>query len=135
MATAGMNEWTTPGLETEISGRLMRGSLGLRWVARQFQTGGSGAIELLLLSGLGVQHFTFDAGRTTSKLTRPEITIGFAVQGRSFRSPRLAFRIDMRAAFTPSDNESALVSCSGTPWRTKSATCSNASRGTPIAAS
>jgi len=115
LATSGLNDWTTPGLETEITGRLVRGSLGLRWVARQFQTGSSGAIELLLLSGLGIQHFNLEDERTTSsaKLTRPEITVGFAIQGRSFRKPRLAFRIDMRAAFTPSDSESALVSCSG----------------------
>lgn len=113
IATSGMEVWTTPTILTKIDGRLVRGNLGLRWIARQFQTDRSGALELLLLSGLGVQRFKYDDPRHGGRLTRPEVSVGFAIQGRSFRSPRLAFRIDVRAVFTPSDSESALVSCSG----------------------
>jgi hypothetical protein len=109
VATSGMDEWTTPALESEINGRLLRGSLGLRWIARQFTPAPAGAIELLLLAGLGAQRFDFDDGR----LIRPEVALGFGVQIRKFENPRLAFRLDARAVFTPNNRESALVSCRG----------------------
>jgi hypothetical protein len=112
LATSALDKWTT-STDTSIDGRLLRGNLGLRWIARQFQVSSSGAIELILLSGLGAQRFNFDDSGDRSRLTRPEILVGFGLQGRSFRKPRLAFRLDVRAVFTPNDRESALVSCSG----------------------
>jgi hypothetical protein len=109
VATSGMDEWTTPALESRIDGRLLRGSLGLRWIARQFSPDSGGAIELLLVSALGAQRFDFDEGR----LIRPEVSLGFGVQIRKFRQPRLAFRFDVRAVFTPNNRESTLVACRG----------------------
>lgn len=110
VATSGMDEWTTPATEARIDGRLLRGSLGLRWIARQFSPDSAGAIELFLQSALGAQRFDFEDGRG---VTRPEVAVGFGVQIRKFHKPRLAFRLDARAVFTPNDRESALVACRG----------------------
>lgn len=113
VATSGMNEWTAPALESRVDGRLLRGMLGARWVARQFQFNSSGGLELVLLGGLGIQRFAFEGDVVDGRLTRPEITAGFGLQGRSFRRPRIAFRLDARAVFTPNSAESSLVACRG----------------------
>ncbi len=109
VATSGMDAWGTPALE-EQDGRLVRGSLGLRWVARQFSPSRAVGIELLLLSALGAQRFAFD---DNARLTRPEVSLGFGMQIRRFEKPRLTFRLDARAVFTPNDRKSSLVACRG----------------------
>jgi hypothetical protein len=110
IASTGRNDWTTPAADTDIDGKLARGGIGLRWLARQFQVDTSGGLELFLLSALGFQRFYFDDGR----LTRPEVALGFGLQGRTYKRPRLAFRLDARVLFTPNDRESVLVACRGT---------------------
>ena len=111
VATAGLEQWTTPAADTRIDGRVARGGLGLRWLARQFAPGSGGGVELVLTSQVGAQRFYFaDGGR----LTRPEVALGFGIQGRGYRRPRLAFRLDVRLLFTPNGRESALVACSRT---------------------
>jgi len=110
IASTGMNDWTTPAVETRVNGRLVRGGVGLRWIARQFAPDESGGVELFLLSALGAQRFYFEDG---GRLSRPEIALGFGIQGRVFSGPRIAFRFDVRAVFTPNSRESALVACRG----------------------
>ncbi len=110
IATAGLDDWTTPALKTRVDGRLLRGDLGVRWIARQFSPDSSGALEMFMLAALGAQRFTFE---NDDRLTRPEVSLGFGLQGRMFSRPRLAFRLDIRAVFTPNDHESALVACRG----------------------
>jgi hypothetical protein len=91
-----------------IDGHVWRGAIGARWLARQFTPDDSAGIELFLLSLVGMQHFHYDGG---AKLSRPEVALGAGVQLRVYRKPRLAFRIDVRILFTPSDPDSALVAC------------------------
>lgn len=110
IATSSMSDWTTPATEMDIDGSLLRGGIGARWLARQFMPDDSGGIELVLHSLLGVQRFYFDDG---SRLLRPELAVGAGVQGRVYRRPRLAFRIEARVLFTPNDRETALVACRG----------------------
>lgn len=109
-ATAGMTDETTGAGEARIGGRVVRGGLGARWLARQFRPDRKGGIELFLLSLVGAQHYSFEG---TTRLTRPELAFGVGVQGRSFRRPRLTFRLDARVLFTPNDSEGALVGCRG----------------------
>jgi hypothetical protein len=109
VASADRNDWTAPAADTRIDGRMLRGALGLRWLARQFRPDSGGGIELFLSSLLGLQRFYFDDGR----LTRPELGLGFGIQARIYKRPKVAFRIDVRVLFTPNDNESELVSCRG----------------------
>lgn len=110
IASAGYDAPTADDPVARIEGRMVRGGLGLRWLARQFAPNSSAGIELFLLSALGAQRFYFTDG---GRLTRPEVALGFGIQGRVFRKPRLAFRIDARAVFTPNNRESALVACRG----------------------
>ena len=94
-ATAGINAWTENAVDSRIQGHVLRGGLGARWLARQFRPDDSGGIELYLVSVVGAQRFRFD----TMRETRPEVGFGFGLQGRSFRRPRLAFRLEARVLF------------------------------------
>ncbi len=94
--------------EERISGHVWRGTVGARWLARQFMPDSSGGIELFLLSLAGLEHYHYDGG---SKLTRPEVAFGVGIQGRVYKKPRLAFRLDMRLLFTPDEEDSAFVRC------------------------
>jgi hypothetical protein len=91
-----------------IDGHVWRGALGARWLARQFMPDSSAGIELFLLSLVGMEHYHYAGG---AKLTRPEIALGAGIQLRGYRKPRIAFRIDIRLLFTPSEPDSALVAC------------------------
>lgn len=102
-ATASRSAWTTGALEMTIGGRMLRGGLGARWLARQFRPDSHGGIELFLLSTLGAHRYYFDDGM---RLTRPELGVGFGMQGRLYKRPRLAFRLDVRVLFMPSGDES-----------------------------
>jgi hypothetical protein len=95
----------------DVVGSVVRGALGARWVARQFAFDSAGALELLLLGTLGLERYAFDGSTVDGRLVRPEIGVGFGLQGRSFRKPRLAFRIDVRALFTPNTRESSVIGC------------------------
>jgi hypothetical protein len=100
---------STPSTERmRIDGHVWRGALGARFLARQFMPDSSGGIELFLLSLVGMEHFHYSGG---SKLTRPEVALGMGVQGRVYKKPHLAFRLDVRLLFTPNDSDSALVAC------------------------
>jgi hypothetical protein len=102
-ATAGLDAWTTGVADMRVDGRMLRGGLGTRWLARQFRDG-SGAIELFLSSLVGVQRFSLDDG---TRLTRPEIAVGFGLQGRMLERPRFGFRLDARVLFTPHRDDEA----------------------------
>jgi hypothetical protein len=94
-----------------IVGSVMRGALGARWIARQFQLDSKAALELLLLGTVGLKRFAFDADALDGRLVRPEVGVGFGLQMRAFRRPRLGFRIDVRALFTTRRDESSIVVC------------------------
>ncbi|HUS26991.1 MAG TPA: hypothetical protein VMZ53_00725 [Kofleriaceae bacterium] len=99
-----------PSLDMGIEGKVIRGDIGVRWLARQFRPDSGGGIELFLLSALGAQRFYFSDG---GRLSRPELAAGFGMQVRTYKRPRLAFRFDARILFTPNSNESSLVQCRG----------------------
>jgi hypothetical protein len=83
-----------------VHGRMAQAGGGARWLARQFRPSSRGGIELFLLSRLGVQRFYLDDG---TRVGRPELAIGFGIQARVYKRPRLAFRLDARILLTPSD--------------------------------
>lgn len=91
-----------------IDGRMLSGGLGLRWLARQFRPDSSGGVELFLLSRAGLQRFYLDDG---TRLGRPELAFGFGLQGRIYKRPRIAFRLDARILLTPNSNEAELAAC------------------------
>jgi hypothetical protein len=91
-----------------VGGRMLDGGLGARWLARQFRPESGGGVELFLQALAGAQRYFLER---TARLTRPVLAFGFGLQGRLYRRPRLAFRIDARLLFTPSGREDALVAC------------------------
>ena len=99
-----------PSTSESITGRMVSGGAGLRWLARQFRPGEGGGIELFLLSRLGYERFYLRDG---SRLGRPEIALGFGLQGRMYKRPRIAFRLDMRVLLTPNDRDEELAVCRG----------------------
>jgi hypothetical protein len=97
---------TVPNMLDKIGGKMAHAGLGTRWIARQFRPDRAGGIELFLLSRLGLQRFYLDDG---ARVGRPELAVGFGIQGRKYKRPRLAFRLDARVLFTPSDREADCV--------------------------
>lgn len=89
--------------DMRVDGRLWRGGLGARWLARQFRPDSSGGVELFLHSLVGAQRYRYDDG---VKTTRPEVSLGFGIQVRGYNKPRFAFRIDMRVLFTARTEDS-----------------------------
>jgi len=99
---------TTVTTPIPIGGRMAHAGVGARWIARQFRPDSGGGVELYLLSRLGLQRFYLaDGGR----VGRPELAIGFGLQGRLYKRPRLAFRLDFRILLAPTDRES--LACRG----------------------
>lgn len=84
----------------KTTGRMASGGAGLRWLARQFRPASGGGIELFLSSRVGYERFYFSDG---TRLGRPELALGFGLQGRMYKRPRFAFRLDMRVLLTPSE--------------------------------
>lgn len=93
---------------TAATGRMAQLGIGARWLARQFRPDGGGGVELFLLSRLGMQRFYLDDG---TRLGRPELAIGFGVQGRLYKRPRIAFRLDARVLMSPNDREACRPDC------------------------
>jgi hypothetical protein len=109
IATATLTDDTAALIaDRQIDGRMARAAGGVRWLARQFAPASAGGFELFLAGMVGMHRYYFDDG---GRLTRPEVALGVGIQGRAYRSPRFAFRIDARVVFTPSEREAQLGSC------------------------
>lgn len=109
IATSSMTAGTTGTSAMDVGGSMAHGGLGARWLARQFRPDSGAGVELYLLSRVGVERFHLEDVR----LIRPELALGFGLQVRLFSRPRLAFRLDARVLYTPSDPDDALVACTG----------------------
>jgi hypothetical protein len=95
--------------DTVVGGRMVHAGFGARWIARQFRPDAGGGIELFLLGRGGLQRFYLDDG---TRLGRPELAVGFGIQGRLYKRPRIAFRLDLRVLLAPNDRDDVLVACS-----------------------
>lgn len=110
LSTTSRNLPNAPSDAMAVGGKMLHGALGVRWLARQFRPDEGGGIELFLTSMLGAQRFYFSDG---GRLTRPELAVGFGLQVRTYKRPRIGFHLDARIVFTPNDRESSLVRCVG----------------------
>jgi hypothetical protein len=108
LATTGVNSWTAPAADTRVDGAMMRGGLGVRWIAAQFVPDPSGAVELAFETFAGIERYTWHDG---SRLRRPDLGVGVATQIRIARPFHLTFRIGMRVVFAPSDRDGPWVAC------------------------
>jgi len=97
----------------QLNGRMLHGGIGVRWLARQLRDSNKvGGLELFLQSIAGVQRFYFNDG---TRLLRPELAVGFGMQARAFRRPRLAVRFDLRA-LVASGNDTGFMGGIGVAW-------------------
>ena len=108
LATTGVNSWTMPAADTRVDGGMMRGGLGLRWIAAQFVPDSSAAIELVFDTFAGIERYSWHDG---GRLRRPDLGVGVATQVRIARPFHLTFRLGMRIMFAPSDRDGLWVSC------------------------
>lgn len=115
LATASIDTWTAGAGEMRVGGRMVRGGLGMRWLARQFRRDDGAGIELFLLSLVGAERYDLD---NMPRVTRPELAFGVGLQGRSFHRPRFAFRIDARMLYTPEgdDDSTGFMGGIGFAW-------------------
>lgn len=111
IATASVGSWTMSALDSHIDGWMGRAGAGVRWLARQFRPDPDGTIELYLDAFAGVERFWWHDG---TRITRPDVGVGFGTQVRMLEFHNLTTRIDVRLVFTPTDRDSALISCRGT---------------------
>lgn len=104
------------GVEDDrISGHAYRGAAGLRWIARSFELGDKGAIDLHFEGFAGYSRLIF-AG---NHVGRPELGLGVGYQIRAFFKGGdllngFAFRISARVVFSPASNREETVACRGT---------------------
>jgi hypothetical protein len=96
-----------------IHGRAVRGGAGVRWLARSFEIGRNGAIDMHLEGFGGVERMRFDG---MSRLWRPDLGVGVGYQVRGFwkhNKRHVAFRVSARLYFAPTDRDVTAV-CRGT---------------------
>lgn len=91
------------------SGRMLRGALGVRWIARSWQIDRSAAVEMPFEAVAGAQRVSWD----DQVLVRPEIAVGTGIQIRAFQRPRFTVRFGMRVVWTPPDDAAVAMRCTG----------------------
>lgn len=96
--------------EYDAHGWTGRGGAGVRWLARQFVPDPDGAVELYLEAFTGIERYWWQDG---GELTRPDLGAGIGMQVRAWSFHGLTMRLGMRVVFTPTDRDTALVSCRG----------------------
>lgn len=97
----GSVAWVALGTEQVVTGVMARGGLGARWIARSFELGDSGALEMTIGGLAGASKIWWDQG---GELVRPEFGFGVGIQMRKFHRPRTTFRFDLRVFFAPTDD-------------------------------
>jgi hypothetical protein len=102
------------GASDGIAGRKLRGGLGVRWLARSFELGTRGAIDMHLEGVAGVSRTELDG---MDRVVRPDLGAGVGYQIRAFYGRRQArqagFRVSARILFAPPDRESVIAACAG----------------------
>jgi len=92
-----------------VSGRMLHGAAGVRWIARQFRPESSAGAELFFMGLGGVERFYFDDG---ARVLRANASLGVGVQVRGYKRPHIALRMDGRIVFFRDDH---MTTSSGSP--------------------
>jgi hypothetical protein len=107
-------QWGHLGPDDEIDGRRVRGGLGVRWLARSFELGTRGAIDMHLEAVAGMSRYDFDG---MDRIVRPDLGVGVGYLIRAFGHMRVnqaGLRVSARIFFAPTDRESVMAACAGT---------------------
>jgi hypothetical protein len=96
-------------------GRQIRGGLGVRWLARSFELGPRGTLDMHLEAFTGMSRFQFEG---MNRFSRPDLGAGVGYQVRGFFGRKLAkqaaMRISARVFFAPTDERDEMIACRGT---------------------
>lgn len=92
-----------------VTGRMLHGAAGVRWIARQFRPESSAGAELFFMGLGGVERFYFDDG---GRVSRANASLGVGVQVRGYKRPHIALRVDGRIVFFRDDH---MRTSSGSP--------------------
>lgn len=96
------------------AGTQLRGGLGIRWLARSFELGRDGSIDMHLEAFSGMSRFGFE---DMGKLVRPDLGVGVGYAIRGFFGRRFqhqaALRISARIYFAPTDRRDEEIACRG----------------------
>lgn len=94
----GGPQWIWLGMPGALErGLLLRGAVGARYLARSFELGGAGAMEMLIEGVGGAQKIWLAA----DDITRPELAFGIGFQVRRYARRQITMRVSIRAMFTP----------------------------------
>jgi len=97
--------WMSYGVEPYETGFMVRGGVGARYIARSFQFGDGGAVEMTLDGLVGVERTRLD----DDTIVRPEFALGVGLQARVFDNPRFLIRFSLRVFFAPTGNDRMLA--------------------------
>ncbi len=103
--------------DAAIDGSTMRGGAGLRWLARSFELGSNGAIDLHLEGFAGAARVKFEGMK---RIWRPELGVGIGYQLRGYwkqNKRHVAFRVSARLYFAPVERDVAMEACRGCETR------------------
>lgn len=110
LATAATEDLTDSPLGRTLHGWLGTAVIGTRWVARQYQPDATFGVELLLEAAAGAQRFWWRDG---TRLTRPELELGLALQMRGLDRLHYAVRLDARVVLAPAGSGATGTACRG----------------------
>lgn len=111
LATAAREDLADSPLGRAIHGEMGSALIGTRWLARQYQPDPSFGVELLLEAATGAQRFWWHDG---TRLTRPELELGVALEMRGLERLHYAVRLDARVVLAPDEGPAAGTACRGT---------------------
>jgi len=100
--------------EDHTSGRRLRGGIGVRWLARAFELGSKGAIEMYLEGFTGWSRYQLE---DRARLSQPDLGLGVGYGIRSFFGHRFrgaGLRVSARVVFAPTDRRDEEIACRGT---------------------
>lgn len=98
--------------DDRVSGQQLRGGAGVRWLARSFELGDTGAVEMHLEAFAGYSWFDLDGAR----IARPDLGAGVGYGLRSFVGKRFrnsGLRVTARVFFAPTDRRDEEIACRG----------------------
>jgi hypothetical protein len=106
-STASLGDVNDPLMH--VSGRMLHGAAGVRWIARQFRPASDAGAELFFTGLGGLERMYFDDG---GRVLRANTSLGVGVQVRGYKRPHIALRMDGRIVFFRDDH---MTTISGSP--------------------
>jgi len=95
----------------QLVGHAVRGGVGARWLARSFELGRTGTLDMHVEAFAGAARLSFDGMK---RVSRPDLGVGVGYIIRRTERHQLGLRLSARIFFAPTDHEVATAVCRGT---------------------